>query len=68
MPKHDFDWSSITTSGDLRQNCSDHYSAKAMRFIAEKIYNELGSWLEDYSYNESGSGSIGNYDNINGAW
>ena len=68
MPKHDFDWSSITTSGDLRKNCSDHYSAQAMRFIAEKIYNELGSWLEDYSYNESGSGSIGNYDNINGAW
>lgn len=68
MPKHDFNWNSISTEGDLRRNCSDHYSAKAMRFIAEKIYNELGTWLEDYSYNESGNGSIGNYDNINGAW
>jgi hypothetical protein len=39
-----------------------------MRFIAEKIYNELGTWLEDYSYNESGNGSISNFDNNNGAW
>ena len=68
MPKHDFDWSNINTSGDLRRNCSDHYSAQAMRFIAEKIYKELGSWLEDYSYNESGNGSISNFDNNNGAW
>lgn len=68
MPKHDFDWSNIYTTGDLRRNSSDHYSATAMRFIAEKIYNELGSWLEDYSYNESGNGSISNFDNNNGAW
>ena len=69
MPKHDFDWSSIVTSGDLRQNCSDHYSAVAMRFIANKIYDEIGTWLESSaSYNESGNGSIGNFDNINGAW
>ncbi len=68
MPKHDFDWSNIYTSGELRRNSSDHYSAQAMRFIAEKIYNELGTWLEDYSYNESGNGSISNFDNNNGAW
>lgn len=69
MPKHDFDWSAVVKSGDKRQNCSDHYSATAMKFIAEKIYKELGSWLESSaSYNESGDGSIGNYDNLNGQW
>ena len=69
MPKHDFDWTSIVTSGDLRQNCSDHYSAQAMKFIAEKIYNELGSWLESSaSYNEDGNGSIGDFGNNNGQW
>lgn len=69
MPKHDFDWSSIVKTGDLRQNCSDHYSAKAMKFIAEKIYTEIGAWLESSaSYNEDGNGSISNFDNINGAW
>ncbi|MBR6002081.1 MAG: hypothetical protein IK045_04380 [Bacteroidales bacterium] len=69
MPKHDLDWSKIVTTGDLRQNCSDHYSAVAMKFIAEKIYSEIGSWLEEgASYNESGGGSIGNFDNINGTW
>ena len=67
MPKHDLDWNSITKTGDLRKNCSDHYSAQAMKFIAEKIYNELGSWLEA-PYNESGDGSINNFDNINGQW
>jgi hypothetical protein len=40
-----------------------------MKFIAEKIYNELGTWLESSaSYNESGDGSISNFDNINGKW
>ena len=69
MPKHDFNWSNITTTGDLRKNCSDHYSAKAMRFIANKIYNEIGSWLESSaSYNEDGNGSINDFDNYNGAW
>ena len=69
MPKHDFDWSKIVRSGDLRQNCSDHYSAQAMRFIANKIYTELGSWLESSAtYNESNDGSINNFDNINGQW
>ena len=69
MPKHDFDWSSIVKTGDLRQNCSDHYSAQAMKFIAEKIYKELGSWLESSAtYNENGNGSINDYGNINGQW
>ena len=69
MPKHDFDWSAVDKSGDLRKNCSDHYSAVAMRFIANKIYDELGPWLESSaSYNESDNGSIGNFDNINGQW
>jgi len=69
MPKHDLDWSKIVTTGDLRQNSSDHYSAQAMKFIAEKIYKELGSWLESSaSYNESDNGSITDFDNINGAW
>ena len=67
MPKHDFDWSKIITSGDLRQNCSDHYSAVAMKFIADKIYKECGTWLEA-SWNESGDGSISNFGNNNGAW
>ena len=40
-----------------------------MRFIANKIYDELGPWLESSaSYNESDNGSIGNFDNINGQW
>ena len=69
MPKHDLDWSKVVLTGDLRQNCSDHYSAVAMKFIAEKIYKETGAWLESSaSYNESGDGSINNFDNINGAW
>ena len=68
MPKHDLDWSTIVTTGDLRQNSSDHYSAKAMRFIAEKIYNETGAWLEEAAWNDSAAGSISDYDNINGAW
>ncbi len=68
MPKHDLDWNSIVTTGDLRQNSSDHYSAKAMRFIAEKIYNEIGAWLEEAAWNDSASGSISDFDNINGAW
>lgn len=69
MPKHDLDWSKIVTTGDLRQNSSDHYSAQAMKFIAEKIYKEIGSWLESSaSYNESDNGSITDFDNINGAW
>ena len=69
MPKHDLNWDNIYTTGDLRRNCSDHYSAQAMKFIAEKIYNELGTWLESSaSYNESGDGSISNFDNINGKW
>lgn len=68
MPKHDFDWSNIKTD-DKRKNCSDHYSAVAMRFIANKIYDELGEWLEaSASYNEDGGGSISNFDNINGNW
>ena len=68
MPKHDFDWTNIKTD-DKRKNCSDHYSAKAMRFIANKIYDELGTWLESSAtYNESDSGSINDFDNINGAW
>lgn len=69
MPKHDFDWSKKITTGDLRQNCSDHYSAVAMKFIAEKIYNEVGSWLEESAvYNENGSGSISDFENVNGNW
>ena len=69
MPKHDLDWSSIVKTGDLRVNCSDHYSAKAMRFIAEKIYNEIGAWLEEgVAWSDSSAGSISDYDNINGAW
>ena len=36
MPKHDFNGSS---------GC--HPNAVAMKFIAEKIYSELGSWLEN---------------------
>ena len=36
MPKHDFNG----TSG-----C--HPNAQAMEFIADKIYKELGSWLEN---------------------
>lgn len=68
MPKHDFDWSNIKTD-DKRKNCSDHYSAVAMRFIANKIYDELGTWLESSaSYNEDGNGSINDFNNINGAW
>ena len=67
MPKHDFDWSKKITSGDLRQNSSDHYSAVAMRFIADKIYSECGSWLES-SWNDSGAGSISDFVNNNGAW
>lgn len=68
MPKHDLDWSKIVTTGDLRQNSSDHYSAKAMRFIAEKIYKETGAWLEEAAWNDSAAGSISDFDNINGAW
>ena len=69
MPKHDFDWSAKITTGDLRKNCSDHYSAVAMKFIAEKIYNEVGSWLEESAvYNENGSGSISDFENVNGNW
>jgi hypothetical protein len=69
MPKHDFDWSKKITTGDLRKNCSDHYSAVAMKFIAEKIYNEVGSWLEESAvYNENGSGSISDFENVNGNW
>ncbi|MBO6170322.1 MAG: hypothetical protein J6O51_10205 [Bacteroidales bacterium] len=69
MPKHDFNWNNVVKTGDLRQNCSDHYSAVAMKFIANKIYNELGSWLESSAdYNESNGGSINNFDNINGQW
>jgi hypothetical protein len=69
MPKHDLDWSSIVKTGDLRVNCSDHYSAKAMRFIAEKIYTEIGAWLEEgVAWSDSSAGSISDYDNINGAW
>ena len=68
MPKHDFDWNNIKTD-DKRKNCSDHYSAKAMRFIANKIYNELGTWLESSAtYNEGDNGSINDFDNLNGAW
>lgn len=37
MPKHDY-------SGDL-SGC--HPGSKAMEFIANKIYTELGSWLEE---------------------
>lgn len=69
IPKHDFNWSNIITSGDLRQNRSDHYSAEAMKFIANKIYTEIGAWLEESaSYNEGGSGSINDFDNENGKW
>ncbi len=68
MPKHDFNWNDIKTD-DKRKNCSDHYSAKAMRFIANKIYDELGTWLESSAtYNEGDSGSISDFDNLNGAW
>lgn len=37
MPKHDY-------SGDVG-GC--HPGSEAMKFIAEKIYNELGAWLEE---------------------
>ncbi len=37
MPKHDY-------SGDVG-GC--HPGSQAMKFIAEKIYNELGAWLEE---------------------
>ena len=36
-PKHDY-------SGDVG-GC--HPGSQAMKFIAEKIYNELGAWLEE---------------------
>ena len=69
MPKHDFDWSKIVTTGDLRQNSSDHYSEAAMKFIANKIYTEIGEWLESSAvYNENGTGFIHNFENINGKW
>ncbi len=38
MPKHDYDPST-------GKGC--HPSSKAMKFIAEKIYTELGDWLEE---------------------
>ena len=69
IPKHDFNWENIVTSGDLRQNRGDHYSAVAMKFIANKIYTEIGAWLEgSASYNENGSGSINDFGNENGEW
>ena len=68
MPKHDFDWSDIKTD-DKRKNCSDHYADKAMKFIANKIYTELGTWLESSStYADEAGGFINNFDNANGAW
>ena len=40
-----------------------------MKFIANKIYTEIGAWLEgSASYNENGSGSINDFDNENGEW
>lgn len=68
MPKHDFDWENIKTD-DKRKNCNDHYADKAMKFIANKIYTELGTWLESSStYADEAGGFINNFDNANGAW
>ena len=38
MPKHDY-------NPDTGKGC--HPGVVAMEFIAEKIYNELGAWLEE---------------------
>ena len=35
-----------------------------MRFIAEKIYNEIGAWLEEAAWNDSASGSISDFDKV----
>ena len=42
MPKHDFNGSS---------GC--HPGVQAMSFIANKIYTELGGWLESGSFNKT---------------
>jgi len=65
MPKHDFDWSYTDISS--YKTHGDHYSAKAMNFIANKIYTELGSWLEG-DWEEDPDSGVSDYNNINGNW
>ena len=40
MPKHDYNVNDANNGGF-------HPDATGMKFIAEKIYNELGTWLEE---------------------
>lgn len=63
IPKHDFDWTIKTITGH-----GDHYSAQGMLFIANKIYTELGSWLESGKWSDSSAGNISDFNNVNGRW
>lgn len=51
MPKHDYNGSS---------GC--HPGVQAMRFISEKIYSELGPWMESGSFNKTAESDFEQFD------
>ncbi|MBQ7622413.1 MAG: hypothetical protein IJS66_01570 [Bacteroidales bacterium] len=55
MPKHDFDPNTDSTGG-----C--HPAVEAMTFIADKIYTELGPWLESASVNKTAEADFDSFD------